>query len=147
MESSTGLSWNKLGEIQHEMGKTGEAEKSLQKAVEIREKLGESFDTSVSRDNLARVYEEQGRMEEAKQMRLRGRPSQNITCGNFDVSLGSYDTTDTLKCCLIQFINSLLTNCANCMLQCLIQQGLGFDRLKICSKCKVSPIRMTIWTH
>lgn len=107
MSSSAGLSWNKLGEIQHEMGKVNEAEKSLKKAVDIRESLGEDFDTSVSRDNLARVYEEQGRMEDARQMRLRGRPAQNISCGNFSVGvIYYYDvflciTERPLSCCLI----------------------------------------------
>ena len=83
--SSSGLSWNKLGEIQFEMGKITEAEPSLKRAVEIREGLGEDFDTAVSRDNLARVYEAQGRMDEAREMRLRGRASQNISCGSFKV--------------------------------------------------------------
>jgi len=83
--SSTGLSWNKLGEIQFEMNNFTEAEPSLKRAVEIREALGEDFDTSVSRDNLARVYEAQGRLEEAKAMRMKGRAAQNITCGNFSV--------------------------------------------------------------
>lgn len=72
------------------MGKVNEAEKSLKKAVEIREALKEDFDTSVSRDNLAKVYEEQGRMDEAKQMRLRGRPAQNIACANFKVGILHY---------------------------------------------------------
>lgn len=83
--SSTGLSWNKLGEIQTDLENFTEAESSLKEAVRIREKK-EDFDTSVSRDNLARVYEALGRLEEAKEMRMRGRPKQNITCGNYSVS-------------------------------------------------------------
>lgn len=88
--SSTGLSWNKLGEIQFEMNKFAEAEPSLERAVEIREALSENFDTSVSRDNLARVYEALGRLEEAKAVRMKGRSAQNISCGNFSVR----DSTD-----------------------------------------------------
>jgi uncharacterized protein HemY len=83
--SSTGLSWNKLGEIQFEMNKFADAEHSLKQAVEIREALSENFDTSVSRDNLARVYEALGRFQEARAMRMKGRPAQNIACGNFSV--------------------------------------------------------------
>jgi hypothetical protein len=80
------LSWNKLGEIQFENKNFVDAEVSLKRAVEIREGLQEDFDTAVSRDNLARIFETDGRMEEARKMRLRGRNSQNIACGCFTVS-------------------------------------------------------------
>ncbi|KIM30123.1 hypothetical protein M408DRAFT_328516 [Serendipita vermifera MAFF 305830] len=102
--SSAGLSWNKLGEMQYENKDFAAAEVSLKLAVEIREGLGEDFDTSVSRDNLARIFEVYGRMEDAKKMRLRGRKAQNITCA-----------------------------CYTCK---YLQQGVGFDRLKACSRCK-----------
>ncbi|KAG8826288.1 hypothetical protein FRB91_004046 [Serendipita sp. 411] len=97
--STSGLSWNKLGEIQFEMGKFAESEVSLRKAVEIREGLGEDFDTAVSRDNLARALEALGRMEEAKETRLRGRGPQNISCTNWTCTIQQGLGFDKLKTC------------------------------------------------
>ncbi|KAG8898330.1 hypothetical protein FRB99_007504 [Tulasnella sp. 403] len=83
------LSRNALGEQQLRQGKLAEAEENLKEAVRIRNGRGPAFDAAVSRENLAQVYEAQGRWTEAREIR-KSRPNQ-MSCANYDtdVQIGS----------------------------------------------------------
>lgn len=78
------LSRNALGELYMRMNKYAEAEVLLKAAIDVRERSGPPLDAAVSRDNLAALYETQGKMAEAREMRMRGAPD-SISCSNYKV--------------------------------------------------------------
>jgi len=47
--------------------------------------LGPRVDAAITRDNMAQVYEGQGRWDEAKEMRMIGNATNQISCGNPNV--------------------------------------------------------------
>lgn len=80
-------SMNGLGEALLHQGKIDEAEKVLREAVRIRSsKTPQSFDTAVSRENMAQVYEAKGDLQAAKAIRLEGKPN-NLACSNYNVRI------------------------------------------------------------
>lgn len=89
------ISFNTLGETYLKMGpsKLDDAEKNLKKALRVRDdkafgglEMGPRGDAAVSRDNMGRLFEARGKMDEARAMRLRGAPKGEIMCGAVDVS-------------------------------------------------------------
>ncbi|KAI1448552.1 hypothetical protein F5Y02DRAFT_430505 [Annulohypoxylon stygium] len=84
----TGITWNGLGGALLRAGRLEEAEESLSKALLIREeKEGPLRDVADTRDMMGQLREAQGRFEEAREVRLRGAPKNNIMCGNYDMIL------------------------------------------------------------
>ncbi|KAH8120292.1 hypothetical protein DFH11DRAFT_49496 [Phellopilus nigrolimitatus] len=73
------LSWNALGEVQLKLCKLNEAEDSLRKAVDIRNKdQFDGLDAAVSRENLAQA---RGKPKDANEIRLSGAPKAFV-CGH-----------------------------------------------------------------
>ncbi|KAI0052887.1 hypothetical protein FA95DRAFT_1553186 [Auriscalpium vulgare] len=64
------------------MGRLNDAEDQLNKALDVRSKIGPPFDAAVTRENLAQLYEMRGNIEASKEMRMRGSPDQ-IACGHY----------------------------------------------------------------
>lgn len=81
---STAISYNALGEALLSNENFTEAEEVLTKAVAIRDARGPAFDAAVSRENLARVYEAQGKWAQAKE--LRTRRTEEMVCSNYQVT-------------------------------------------------------------
>ena len=83
------INQNSLGELYLKQGRLDEAEELLLEALDTREnRLGNSFDAAVTRENLAQLYEARGDGPKAKEMRARGFPN-NIACGNYKVRIHS----------------------------------------------------------
>lgn len=82
-----GISYNALGESLLELGKLEEAEENLKNAMEIRAALGpfHCFDASVTRENLAQVYQAMGKPNEANQVRVDGEATGEMCCSNYRV--------------------------------------------------------------
>ncbi|KAL4262912.1 MUB1/samB family protein [Pleurotus pulmonarius] len=71
-----------LGEVYLKMGKIEEAEYNLKKAMEVMSQTGaSSFNTAITRENLAQLAEMKGDMGEAKALRLGGAPNV-MACAN-----------------------------------------------------------------
>ena len=85
------ISYNGLGETLLSLEKLEEADVALAKALRVRDDAafgglgkGPRFDAGVTRENVAQLREAQGRLDEAKQMRLRGKEGQ-MCCGHYRV--------------------------------------------------------------
>ena len=85
-DMTTAVSYNGLGELYLTMQRLDKAEEYLNKALRVREHSGPKSDLSVTRDNLAKLYEMKGNLQAAQEMRLRGKADDNIACGNYNVS-------------------------------------------------------------
>ncbi|KIJ37729.1 hypothetical protein M422DRAFT_69225 [Sphaerobolus stellatus SS14] len=105
----TGFSHNILGEVQCRLAKYEEAEEHLLKAIAIRVHCGYSWDSAISRENLAQVYEGQGRFLEAKGIRDQGSPD-SMVCGNSQCSGKLYNTSQLKQCnrCHVSVVISLM---------------------------------------
>lgn len=87
-------SFNAVGECTLALGRPDAAEESFDQALGVRETaeyggmgLGERWDAVVSRDNMAKVREVQGKLLEARKLRLRGKDSDMLCCSNSEVRL------------------------------------------------------------
>lgn len=91
---TVGVSYNSLGESLLENGKLEEAEDMLKKALEIRTKLGRGhlFDTAVTRENLAQLYQAMGKPTEANEARLGGEAKGEMCCSNYRVRRPRFTT-------------------------------------------------------
>lgn len=80
---STSTTHSALGELYLKMNRLDEAEAQLHKAVTIRnvQPGPASFDTAVSRESLAQVYEAKGDLKKAKETRLSA-GKLNIACAH-----------------------------------------------------------------
>lgn len=80
---STSITYHALGELYLKMGRLDEAEAQLHKAIAIRniQPGAASFDTAVSRESLAQVYEAKGDLKKAKETRLSA-GKLNIACAH-----------------------------------------------------------------
>lgn len=78
---STSSTHNALGELYLKMNKLDQAEAQLHKAIAIRniQPGAASFDTAVSRESLAQVFEAKGDLKKAKETRLSA-GKLNIAC-------------------------------------------------------------------
>lgn len=85
------ISFNALGVTYLKMGgdKLDAAEKAFSKALNVRDDtafgglgIGSRIDAAASRDDMARVLEAKGKMDEAKAMRLRGAAKGEVICGS-----------------------------------------------------------------
>ncbi|KAF4574293.1 hypothetical protein EYR40_005989 [Pleurotus pulmonarius] len=75
-----------LGEVYLKMGKIEEAEYNLKKAMEVMSQTGaSSFNTAITRENLAQLAEMKGDMGEAKALRLGGAPNV-MACANSEIA-------------------------------------------------------------
>lgn len=88
------LSFNTLGETYLKIGTLDKAEEVIKKALLVtNERLlggaeqGTRLDAAVQRDNLARVLEAKGRMDEAREVRMTGDAAGRVLCGSYWVSL------------------------------------------------------------
>jgi tetratricopeptide (TPR) repeat protein len=88
------ISYNGLGECLLKAGRVADAEVNIAKALHVRDAkssgglgMGPPMDSAVTRDNMAQVYEAQGKWDEAKEMRLRGSEKGEMVCGNYEVSV------------------------------------------------------------
>lgn len=90
------LSFNTLGETYLAIGgdKLAKAEESLRKALKVcneRElcglEQGPRIDAAVSRDNTGRVLEAKGKVDEAREMRMKGNAMNRIMCGSNGVRI------------------------------------------------------------
>ncbi|TFY67438.1 hypothetical protein EVG20_g3943 [Dentipellis fragilis] len=81
--TSTAVSQNALGELYIKMDKLSEAEEMLLRALKIRNEIGPQFDAAVTRENLGHLYEKQGDLLKAKDIRLQGASKGAMACGNF----------------------------------------------------------------
>ncbi|OCH96107.1 hypothetical protein OBBRIDRAFT_362897 [Obba rivulosa] len=77
--TTTATNWNNLGEVYILMDRLDDAEKHLRKALEIREASNDMFDAAVTCENLARVYECRGDLQEADGLVLPTRSRAIIT--------------------------------------------------------------------
>ncbi|KAI2613140.1 uncharacterized protein GGS25DRAFT_478691 [Hypoxylon fragiforme] len=78
-----GISYNGLGEALLRAGRFDEADAAFASALQAREAGGPRSDAAITRDNIARLREAQGRFEDAREMRLRGRERSEVMCGNY----------------------------------------------------------------
>lgn len=78
---NTAFGYNALGEALLRKDEFAEAEEVLIKAIVIREAKGPAFNAAVSRENLACVYETQGRWAQAKELRTRNR--EKMVCSHY----------------------------------------------------------------
>lgn len=121
--TTTATSWNNLGEVYILMDRLDDAEKYLRKALKVREASNEVFDASVSRENLARVYECRGDLQEARAIRWLGAPDK-IACGNYKVR------SDLSKPSRTRLTNGERYQC--------IRETLKRKELMKCGNCKAS---------
>jgi len=98
-----GISFNGLGDNLMFLGKLDEAEVALGKALRIRDDkefggmgVGPRLDAAVTRDSVAQLREAQGRLVEARELRLRGKG--HMCCGNYKCP-GQLFTISDLKSC------------------------------------------------
>ncbi|KAF8312519.1 hypothetical protein DL93DRAFT_2082120 [Clavulina sp. PMI_390] len=104
-KSSIAVSWNSLGETYLEDGQLDAALEALTTALNIRAALTPKkdhlFDTSVTRENIAHVYEAKNEPANAKKVRNEGVPVGEVCC--------SYNRCDKQTMQLTQ-----LKTCARC---------------------------------
>ncbi|KAG8924422.1 hypothetical protein FRC01_011541 [Tulasnella sp. 417] len=93
---NTAISYNGLGEALLRKDKLAEAEEAFMKAIVIREAKGPVFDAAVSRENLACVYEAQGRWNQARELRTRSR--ENMVCSNYKCPGTTFFMDELRKC-------------------------------------------------
>ena len=107
-----------------------ESEEALRKSLHVRDNeelggLGEGprQDAAATRDNLAQVFEAQGKMDQAREMRMKGAANGETMCGSYEVcdrlSVGPWNYH------------------ADCALQCVTPGGamLSTSQLNGCSAC------------
>ncbi|KZS92478.1 hypothetical protein SISNIDRAFT_486506 [Sistotremastrum niveocremeum HHB9708] len=99
------LSFNGLGEKLLLLGDIPGAEYNLTKALRVRDDesfgglgTGPRYDAAVTRENMAQLREAQGRFEEAKDIRLRGKSKGQVCCGNYNCP-GQMFLLSELKSC------------------------------------------------
>ncbi|KZT02694.1 uncharacterized protein LAESUDRAFT_684918 [Laetiporus sulphureus 93-53] len=81
----TALSYNAIGELYTKMGRLDDAKEFLQKSVRIRDASRnpvDELDAAGSRENLAIVYEMQGNLHRAKELRRVGFPDKML-CAHY----------------------------------------------------------------
>ncbi|KAJ7198767.1 hypothetical protein GGX14DRAFT_699938 [Mycena pura] len=92
-ENSVGaaLSYNALGETYIAAQRYDEAEEALRKSLHVRDNkefggLGEGprQDAAATRDNLAQVFEAQGKMDQAREIRMKGAANGETMCGSYE---------------------------------------------------------------
>lgn len=88
------ISFNGLGEELVALKDYEGADVAFSKALRVRDDrafggLGEGprFDAAVTRENFAQLREAQGRFDDAKELRMRGKSKGHIACGNYKVCL------------------------------------------------------------
>lgn len=102
----TALTLHNLGMAYYKVGMFAEVEDCLLRAVRGREAAilagrtdyAAAIDAATTRDALGRLYEEQGKFDEARKIRLRAEAAGQILCGNPDVSL-FWDFTLVITLC------------------------------------------------
>ncbi|KAA1471499.1 hypothetical protein DENSPDRAFT_837502 [Dentipellis sp. KUC8613] len=95
---STAVSQNTLGELYIKMDRLSEAEEMLQRALKIRNETGPQFDAAVTRENLGHLYEKQGDLLKAKEIRLQGASQGAMACGNFYCPKQIFERKDLQNC-------------------------------------------------
>ncbi|KIO22957.1 hypothetical protein M407DRAFT_78674, partial [Tulasnella calospora MUT 4182] len=95
---NTAFGYNALGEALLRKDEFAEAEEVLIKAIVIREAKGPAFNAAVSRENLACVYETQGRWAQAKELRTRNR--EKMVCSHYKASNPVNSIRASLTICL-----------------------------------------------
>lgn len=80
---SMGISYNSLGEVYAQIEKLDDAEEQFRKALEIRRRTGPAFDTAVTRENLAQLFERRGEYSAAREIRVDD--EDHIACSNYHV--------------------------------------------------------------
>ncbi|KAI0149992.1 hypothetical protein F4776DRAFT_604111 [Hypoxylon sp. NC0597] len=81
-----GISYNGLGEALFRAGRLDEADECFQKALAVREAKGPAQDVAATRDNIGALREAQGRLDDAREIRLKGAEKKQMLCGNYDIS-------------------------------------------------------------
>lgn len=77
-----------VGELWLKMGKLEQAKDILKKARATRNRIDfTGWDAGVTRENLGQVYEAEGNLVKARQVRKSGRPDA-VCCANYYVSEG-----------------------------------------------------------
>ncbi|KAI0363911.1 hypothetical protein BV20DRAFT_1039681 [Pilatotrama ljubarskyi] len=100
---TTAVSYNGLGELYLTMGRLGQAQEYLNKALRVRSQSGPKSDLAVTRDNLGRLYEMKGDLKAAQAIRLQGSPD-NIACGNYNCAKLSNSLRSLSRCSACQAI-------------------------------------------
>ncbi|KAF8312520.1 hypothetical protein DL93DRAFT_2229025 [Clavulina sp. PMI_390] len=102
-QSSLGGSWNELGETYLQDGQLDAALEAFTKALNIRASLTPReihlFDTSVTRENIARVYEAKNDPANAKKAREEGIPLGEVCCSNYRCNKKEVMDAKKLKRC------------------------------------------------
>ncbi|KAI1384887.1 uncharacterized protein F4822DRAFT_376413 [Hypoxylon trugodes] len=93
------ITFNGLGEAFLGAGRLDEADEAFAKALAVREREDPRADAAATRDNIGAVREAQGRFDEARQMRLRGREKGEMMCGNFKCPTNEMFKIGDLHCC------------------------------------------------
>jgi hypothetical protein len=90
-------SFNALGECALKTGRPDAAEEGFKHALSVRETaefggmgLGDRWYLVVSRDNMAKVREVQGKLLEARELRLRGKDCDMMCCSSDEVRSGFF---------------------------------------------------------
>jgi len=101
----TAISFNGLGEDLLQLGQLDEAEEMLGKALHVRDDTafgglgaGPRMDAAVTRENVAQLREAQGRLADAKEMRLRGKGKGEICCGHYACPGQMFKSTELKSC-------------------------------------------------
>jgi len=68
-------------------GRLDEAEEAVEKALAMYAAVEDYNEMGLSRETLAQIKELQGKFEEAREVRLRGKERREICCANDQVSL------------------------------------------------------------
>ncbi|ROW12175.1 hypothetical protein VMCG_00320 [Cytospora schulzeri] len=101
----TAMTLHSLGMAYYKARRYNEVEECLLRALKGREAFVEAggadeeaaIDAANTRDALGRLYEGQGRFDEARKMRLRGKAAGHILCGNPNCLSGCFELKELLE--------------------------------------------------
>lgn len=105
--AQTALTLHNLGMAYNKVRKFADVEDCLLRALRVREAVisagrtdhAAAMDAATTRDALGRFYEERGRFDRARDVRLKGQDADQILCGNPKVSQSSWESTLTVTLC------------------------------------------------
>ncbi|OSD03468.1 hypothetical protein PYCCODRAFT_221620 [Trametes coccinea BRFM310] len=89
--------WNSLGEIYLHMGRLDDAERWLNKSLDVSVALRDFKEITTTRENLARVSQARSELLKAKALRMLGAPD-DMRCGNNGCRRGLLRSPDLRIC-------------------------------------------------
>ncbi|KAI8995595.1 hypothetical protein BD414DRAFT_456568 [Trametes punicea] len=126
-DSTVAALWKSLGEVYLHMGRLDDAERWLNKSLDVSVAIRDFKEITSTRENLARVSQARSELLKAKALRMLGAPD-DMRCGNHG---GAFYCSGACQVCPCQGLHS-----SNASLNAHESQRNDWDRhQKLCRQC------------